>query len=797
MEDTIQDLDTLCWLDQVQPANRIAVGDKAYYLGLIKQRGYPVVPGFVVTAPVFQHYLEQMNWLEPLFADLPNSTLRLNVDRPQQLQAIAHHIRESIFATPPDPAWQHYLSSAVQDWQAPAVILRPSLALEPGIDPALSHRIRGLFPSQVCWAEGAAIAHGVQSIWAELFRARSLFYWQRSHIELHQVKLGVLIQPLWNVQAAGDAQVSATAVNARAVWGLGHGLTQGELVADAYHLTMAGWPTESWAIDRENDPIIQVPTKAYAYRLQDPATGASPLNLEELPATQREQPVLSSEQRDRLQNLAHQLRTSLGNDLELEWCCYSPETAPGNDIFITQITLNFGVSAEAPAPLVRPSGNVPPPSSTVLDKHWTVLRGWAASPGRALGRVECLTEWSVELEQQDPPPHTILVVPQITPEWLPLLRKVAGLVTAQGSLTSHGAILARELGIPAVVGVAEVFQCLQTGDRICVDGDRGVLTPLTVATTPDASPDTTDFPVVSPNLHTTEVFVTLSQPDRLAAAAALPVDGLGLLRSELLLMGMLGGHRSIEARLLANEPQFVDALAAQIQRFAEAFAPRPVFYRTADLRSHEYSSPAEEKTLNPLLGAHGTLAYCQHPTLFHAELEALRRAQRAGASNLRLLLPFVRTVEEFRLCYVWVKEVGLLETQPFQLWIMAEVPAVLFQLPEFVAAGVQGISIGTNDFTQLLLAIDRDQPQWARDYPPNHPAVLRALRQLVNTAKSLNLPCLVCGEAPTQYPDLIPHLVRWGITGLSVPPDAVVPTKQAIARAEQQLLLEAARQLLH
>ncbi|MEO1211543.1 MAG: putative PEP-binding protein [Cyanobacteria bacterium J06638_20] len=800
MEETVQDLDTLCWLDQVRPADRIAIGDKAYYLGLIQQRGYPVVPGFVVTASVFRHYLDTLDWLEPLFADLPDSTLHLNVDRPQQLQTIARQIRQSIFAAPLDEAWQDRLAQAVQDWQAPAVILRPSLALEPGVDPAISHRIRGLLPSQTCWADGAAIAQGIQTMWAELFRARSLFYWQRSGIELRQVRLGVLVQPLWAVQAAGDAEVSESTVHVRAVRGYGHGLVQGDMVADHYYLaTNLTDPTDltdsgELATDREAQADLQVESKSYAYHLQVPQDGASPLAVEMLPDDQQEHPALTADQRDRLQKLAQQLRTSLGNDVELEWCCYPPNTAAGGDIYITQVTLSFPANTSIPE---IPSTSPPePPVITPVDKHWTVLRGWAASPGRSLGRVECLSEWSSDLEQQDPPPNTILVAPQITPEWLPLLRKVAGLVTAQGSFTSHGAILARELGIPAVVGISEVMQRVQTGDQICVDGDRGILMPLSAMIAASPSSEASPTPTAPSTVHATQLLVTLSQPERLTTAANLPVDGLGLLRSELLMMGMLDGHRSVEARLLDTESSFVDALANQIQRFADAFAPRPVFYRSADLRSHEYRITSTETTQNPLLGSHGTLAYSQDPTLFLAELEALRIAQRAGATHLRLILPFVRTVEEVRQCYDWIQQAGLLEVDSFQVWIMAEVPAVLFQLAEMMEAGVQGISIGTNDFTQLLLAIDRDHPKWAKAYPSNHPAVLRALHQLIQTAKSLKLPCIVCGEAPTQYSDLIPHLVQWGITGISAPPNAIAEVKQAIARAEHQLLLDAARQLL-
>jgi pyruvate,water dikinase len=200
-----------------------------------------------------------------------------------------------------------------------------------------------------------------------------------------------------------------------------------------------------------------------------------------------------------------------------------------------------------------------------------------------------------------------------------------------------------------------------------------------------------------------------------------------------------------------------------------------------------------EPDVNPVLGLHGTRRYLIDPTYFDLELDALAQVYSQGYTNVQLILPFVRSVEEFTFCRTRVQQAGLADHPNFQLWIMAEVPSVLFLLPDYVKAGVQGISIGTNDLTQLLLAVDRDREPLGSALDAGHPAVRRAIEQLIETARTLGIPCSICGQAPAQYPDLIDSLVAWGITSISVDINDVKPTYTAIARAEQRLILEAAR----
>jgi pyruvate,water dikinase len=300
--------------------------------------------------------------------------------------------------------------------------------------------------------------------------------------------------------------------------------------------------------------------------------------------------------------------------------------------------------------------------------------------------------------------------------------------------------------------------------------------------------ETISVPTEYPSLRT-QLMVNLSQPDSLARVSALPVDGIGLLRSELLALSVLDSRHPHHWLQTGQGAELAMRLAEQIKQFAQAMLPRPVFFRGLDLRTHEFSglvgSEAEATEVNPMLGIRGTFRYLINPALLDVQLAAIAQVQQAGYPNVRLLLPFVRTVEEFRFCRQRVQQAGLLSNPQFQIWIMAEVPSVLFLLSEYVRAGVQGISIGTNDLTQLLLGIDRDQGQMATMLDERHPAVMAAIAQLISQAKQLSIPCCLCGQAPVHYPELIEKLVQWGITAISVEPEAVQATYQAIARAEQ------------
>lgn len=820
-------MDDFLWLDQIRFDDRLAVGDKAFYLSHLIQRDYPVIPGFVVMAPVLRQFLASIEWLDPFFADLANSALHLDVDNPRQLQLVAQHIRREIVATPLPEAWLDELVGICANLPGKALIFRPSLALPSHLSDS-SVNLSGLWESHVCGVSAAAIANALKLTWAELFRARSLLYWQRLGIQLQKINLAILVQPLQNCLASGWLQTGGVisqiadikqpaAYQIQATWGLEMSLVKGEILPDFYE------------VQPENNAILRqkLGVKTLAYRLLENSepplaerwnqVAVNPPLQVYLPSEeQQKQFVLSAIYLQNLVQLGQQLIAELGVALSISWMLVENESEVSqHKFYITQIQSyeqrNQGVIKQESHP-EEDRITMPPLAENLSSKPTAIhlFKGLGAAGGKAIAKAQVVIDFPTQ-DWESIPAGEILILKHLHPDWLPLLRKAAGVVAEQGGMTCHAAIIARELGIPAVVGVSNVTKMIQTGDFLLVDGDRGEIhldseqglqLKKQIKRSRKSTVELGDqerFQTLNlPSLMATELMVNLSQPSTIERAANLPVDGVGLLRSELMLLDVLEGQHPNRWLNSGHKEQLVEKLTTAVCEFASAFAPRPVFYRSLDWRSHEFQNvfPQSTKEVNPMLGMRGTFAYLQDSTFFDLELEVLQKVFRSGFTNVNLILPFVRTVEEFVFCRRQIAEAGLFSCTQFQLWMMAEVPSVLFLLPDYVKAGCMGISIGTNDLTQLLLGVDRDRAEMAEAFDERHPAVMQAIRQLIEMAKKAGIPCSICGQAPGQHPELIEHLVKWGITSISVSLDAVEFTHNAIVRAEQRLILEAARKQL-
>jgi pyruvate,water dikinase len=287
----------------------------------------------------------------------------------------------------------------------------------------------------------------------------------------------------------------------------------------------------------------------------------------------------------------------------------------------------------------------------------------------------------------------------------------------------------------------------------------------------------------------TRVFINLSFPELAPKYAKLPCDGVGILRAEFLAL-RIGRH---PRKLIAEggEDSFVPFFSEQIRAVAAAFAPRPVIYRTLDLKSNEYAgleggAEYEPKEENPMLGFRGCSRYLDDPQSFQLELRAVRQVRQSGLRNVRLLLPFVRTPEELQRCRELITEEGLFSDPEFELWMMAEVPSNVLRIEEFLPH-VNGVSIGSNDLTQLVLGIDRDSKRMASRFDERDPAVLTAIEHIARACRSRGLPCSICGNAPSRFPDLIPKLIAMGLTSISVAPEAFEATARLVAEAERAL----------
>ncbi|HEU4721987.1 MAG TPA: putative PEP-binding protein, partial [Gemmatimonadaceae bacterium] len=471
-------------------------------------------------------------------------------------------------------------------------------------------------------------------------------------------------------------------------------------------------------------------------------------------------------------------------------------------LFVTQtrpITTLPAKAAPAGAEPTSPAADAAPPAATPaatpLAAHEPILRGLGASPGAATGRVRVLAGPSQSAQLQ---PGEVLVAPMTTPDWVPLMKRAAAIVTDAGGMTSHAAIVSRELGIPCVVGTRSATRTLRDGMLVTVNGGEGTVLAGAVHL-PAAAPRPARAAAggaVAP-VTGTRIYVNLAEPDRAVEIAARDVDGVGLLRAEFMMLSALRGMHPREVVARGESDDFVRRMTEGLTTIASAFDPRPVIYRAMDFRSNEFRQLAggaghEPAEANPMIGYRGCFRYTREPDLFALELRALADARR-DHRNLHLMLPFVRTGWEMRTCRALIDQSPLAESPGLELWVMAEVPSVVSWLDEYVRLGVTGVSIGSNDLTQLVLGVDRDNELLAPYYDERDRAVLDAIHTIIERAHALGITASICGQAPSVHADFAARLVAWGIDSISVNADAIERTRRNVASAEQRVLLASAR----
>ena len=738
-------------------------GGKGANLGELTQADLPVPPGFVVGAPTYAAFIEQTRLRERIKARL----VGLDVDDPAAREAAASEMRAMIEAEPvpaeiADEIRRAYEGLVGAETDGPVAVRSSATA-----EDTEAASFAGMNETYLNTRGADAVLEAVPRCWSSLFGGRTIFYRAKRGFGQADMDIAVIIQRQIVAARAGvmftvdPATGAADRLVIEGSFGLGEAVVSGRVSPDRY------------VVDKETLAVLVREIHPKSAVIEPHPQGGT--MVRELSYEEAIQPTLSDDEARALARLGKRIESHYGSAQDTEW-------AIDADGEIWMLQSRPVTSAGGAAPAEEHEGTV-------------LLRGLGAAPGEGSGPVRILGSVAEAGKFVD---GATLVTRMTAPDWVPLMRRAAAIVTDSGGMTCHAAIVSRELGIPCIVGTQQATTKLRADEVVTADATRGLVLEG-ARRAPAAAAAAALKPVqAAPTATATSLLLNLSQPSQVAHAAALDVDGVGLLRAELMVIEALEGRHP---RLLLEQgkgAEFAERMAEALTTFAAGFTPRPITYRTIDFRTNEFRNLEggerfEPEEANPMIGVRGALRYTREPDLFALELEAIRRVWDAGLTNLHVMLPFVRTARELARCRALVAESGLLDRPGFELWIMAEVPSVLFNLERYAALGVAGISIGSNDLTQLVLGADRDSEQLAELFDERDPAVVAYLEQLIPRARGLGLKTSICGQAPSVYPEYTELLVRAGIDAISVNIDVVDRTRRLIDAAERRVLLEAAR----
>jgi len=774
----INNVKQILWFDEVGKDDGTTVGGKGANLGELLKAGIPVPNGFNVTAQAYFNFLEKAG-LKAKIEDILNG---LDVEDSKDLQERAKNIQEEIMAAQMPEDLRHAIIENYRKLKGTKeklyVAVRSSATAEDLADASFA----GQQSTYLNVIGDNEVVQAVQKCYASLFGARAIYYRADKGFGQLEVGIAVPIQEMVDAEKAGvmftidPTNNDLDHISIEAAYGLGEVVVLGAVNPDRYlvdkktmQITEREIHKQTWMLNRNSG-------SSNTDDLSNLQKEAQPV-----PVELQEKQKLTDEEIMQLAKIALKIEEHYGKPQDTEFAI------EGGKVYLVQsrpVTTLGGTKNNA---------EVPKEETSATTEKEVILKGAAASSGMAGGKVKIIhspSEIDKILESD------VLVTEMTTPDYVPAMKRASGIVTDAGGRTCHAAIVSRELGIPCVVGTGTATETLKDFPEVTVDGSRGlVYKGIIKEEKPEVFQSSTISsgygPVITEPITATRIYVNLGEPELAEKVATRNVDGVGLLRAEFIVMEYIKEH----PRKMFKEgrgQEFVDKLAEGLEKFASAFYPRPVVYRATDFKTNEYRNlpggedePHEE---NPMIGYRGCFRYMKEPELFNLELEAIKKV-RENNPNLHLMIPFVRRVDEFMEVKKLVEEAGLKRGADFKLWIMVEVPSTVFLIDKFIECGIDGISIGSNDLTQLILGLDRDSSVVAEEFDERNEAVQMAIKRVIEMCREKGVTASICGQAPSVFPEVTEKLVEYGVTSISVNPDVIESTRRLVASVEEKILL--------
>jgi pyruvate,water dikinase len=750
----------ILWFKEIHFEDVGTVGGKGANLGEMYNLGIPVPNGFVVTAAAYFQFFKE-NKLKSAIADILKST---DVDDPNQLQTASKKIITIIKKAPVAPALAIDIMKSYKQLSGTGglgnvpVAVRTSATSEDTLDASFA----GQGETFLNVIGESNVVKRVRDCWASLFTPRSIFYQVKKHYDHFKIGVAVPVQKLVQSEISGIMFTVNPVTNNKnqiiieTIWGLGEYIVQGRITPNQIILDKGNWTVVSKTQTSQNVQLIKSDRETKEVTV---------------PLSKQKKPKITDETAIKIGRIGQKLHNHYGKPQDIEFAIekgkiYIVQTRPITTVASNQKTLDQQQTISAAAD----------------------LKGEPASPGSATG-VVIIIKSPTEINRVKQ--GQILVTSMTTPDFVPAMKKVSGIITDKGGQTSHAAIVSRELGVPCVVGTAKATKFLKEGEIVTLNGTTGEVWRGDV--TSGITPINIDKAKTSKTIRTaTKVYVNLGEPELAKVISKRHVDGIGLLRAEFMIAN-IGIHPK---KMIADgrQKEYIEKLTVGLTEFCKNFNPRPVIYRATDFKTNEYrflkwGKLYEPEEPNPLLGFRGAARYINSPDVFAMELEAIKIVRnKFNLKNLWLMIPFVRTPRELAKVKKIISDHGLLRSPTFKLFMMVEIPSNIILLDKFIDVGIDGISIGSNDLTMLTLGLDRDNGEVAKDFNEMDPSVLWSLKRAITKAKKRGITASICGQAPSNHPDLVEKLVKWGITSISVSPDAIDSTREVVAWAEKRKL---------
>ena len=753
------------WLDEIGADDLESVGGKAASLGELTAAGLPVPPGFVVTAGTYRRFIEETGIDEELF-----EAVDVDAEDSKALAKAEARAKELILETEmPEDLREEVLASYedIGDDEA-FVAVRSSATAEDLPDASFAGQQETFLN-----VTGEDLLDRVKRCWASLFTQRATYYRQEQGFAHDTVDIAVVIQQMVAAEKSGVMFTSHPSTGERkviieAAWGLGEGVVSGSVTPDNY------------VIDRESGAVtdVEIADKKTMYA-KDPETGET--NERPVPEEKRNERVIDEAEIERLVELGERVEEHYETPQDVEWAIFEGEVYMLQSRPITTISEDGESAATADG-----SGA----ATAQAEEDDVLLSGLGASPGVASGAVRIVDK----LDQLDKVGEgDIIVTEMTTPDMVPAMKRAAGIVTSEGGMTSHAAIVARELGAPAVVGTGGATDTLEDDQVVTLDGDKG-----TLREGRQAEDETEPVEEVRPQapvkpMTATEVKVNVSIPEAAERAAATGADGVGLLRIEhMILSTNKTPERYIEDH---GERAYVQEIVDGVRGVADKFYPRPVRVRTLDAPTDEFrqleGGENEPEEHNPMLGYRGIRRSLDRPDVFEHELEAFCQLFEMGYDNVEIMFPLVNDAEDVLRAKSLMEAAGI-DPEKRSWGVMIETPAAALGVEKMAEAGIDFASFGTNDLTQYTLAVDRNNGNVADQFDELHPAVLDLIGQTIDTCRDHDVSTSICGQAGSK-PQMVNHLVNEGATSISANIDAVRDVQHEVKRVEQKLLLDSVR----